>query len=266
LTQPALFISHGAPDIVIAPSDVRTYLISLGEKISAENKPDAIVIASAHHETDFPEVVSDPSPEMIYDFGGFAPELYEMEYPAPGSPELAERVQAHLVNGGISADLNPNRGFDHGAWTPLKLMVPQADIPVVQVSIQPDKPARHHYEVGRALAPFRNENVLLIGSGHITHNLKAAFSAMREGVIDHDIAAKIDAFTDWMAGKLTSQSIDEVLDWRSAAPFARDNHPSDEHLLPLFFALGAGGDNPKPKRLHSSKQHEILTSDVRQFG
>ena len=195
MKQPSLFISHGAPDIVISPSQVRSFLIDLGKETGARRKPEAIVIASAHHETQALEVVSDPHPGMIYDFGGFAPELYEMRYPAPGDTALAGKVAGLLKKAGIKNSLNTHRGYDHGSWTPLMLMFPDADIPIVQLSIQPHRDAAHHYAVGRALSGLGDENILVIGSGHITHNLRAVFGAMRGGIIDQAKAEKTDRFT-----------------------------------------------------------------------
>src|SRR5262249_22822610 len=143
--------------------------------------PTAIVVVSAHFETDGVAVVTDPSPGMIYDFRGFAPELYEMVYPAPGSTKLAETVFGLLEKAGLEPSRVAERGYDHGTWTPLMLAFPKADIPVVQVSIDPSRDAGWHYGLGRALSPLREEGVLLVGSGHITHNLGAFFSVLRKG-------------------------------------------------------------------------------------
>lgn len=266
MTQPSLFISHGAPDVVIAPSEVRSYLIELGQSLLANGKPDAIVVTSAHFETGSPQVVSDPNPEMIYDFGGFAPELYEITYPAPGDADLASQVSALLTEAGISNHVNTKRGYDHGAWTPLKLMFPDADIPVVQLSIQPQLDADHHFKVGKALKSLREKNILVIGSGHITHNLRAVFNAMRGGIVDQEMARKTDEFTDWIADKLTSGETGDLLGWQQSAPYAVENHPTPEHFFPLFTALGAGGEGARAERLHTSKQYGMFVSDVWQFA
>ncbi|MEO3999864.1 class III extradiol ring-cleavage dioxygenase [Mesorhizobium sp. CAU 1732] len=261
--MPSLFISHGGPNIVLDESEARSYLETLSQHLP---RPKAIVIVSAHFETDGVSVVTDPAPSMIYDFGGFAPELYEMVYPAPGAPEIAAEVFALLSE----ADLKPakieKRGYDHGTWTPLKLAFPQADIPVVQVSVDPSRDAAWHYAIGRALAPLRDEGVLLIGSGHITHNLRALFPVMRGGKqADPALVEQVNAFTGWFAEKLQADDREAILDWKARAPFPAENHPTDEHLMPIFFAYGAGGEHPRVERAHASKQLGFFDYDSYMF-
>jgi 4,5-DOPA dioxygenase extradiol len=257
--MPTLFISHGGPNIVISDTPARHYLESLSTLLP---KPRAIVIVSAHFETNGVAVVTDAHPGMIYDFGGFAPELYEMVYPAPGDPALAEQVFQLLSNAGMEPEKVASRGYDHGAWTPLKLAFPDADIPVVQVSIDPNRDATWHYALGRALSPLREEGVLLIGSGHITHNLRAFFSVMRQGAApDPALPGKVRAFTEWFAEKFAEKDARAILDWKNRAPFASDNHPTDEHLMPIFFAYGAAGENAKAERVHDSVEHGFFAND-----
>lgn len=258
-TMPTLFISHGGPSIVISDTPARRYLESVASLVP---RPRAIVIVSAHFETHGVTVVTDPKPEMIYDFRGFAPELYEMVYPAPGEPALAERVLELLEKAGLSPSRLGRRGFDHGAWTPMKLAFPDADIPIVQVSIDPARDACWHYALGRALAPLREEGVLLVGSGHITHNLRAYFSVLRQGAeVDPVLAGKVTAFTDWFAGKLAANDLRALLDWKNSAPFPADNHPTDEHLMPIFFAYGAAGEQPRAERVHNSVDNGFFAND-----
>jgi 4,5-DOPA dioxygenase extradiol len=258
-STPTLFISHGGPNIVISDTAARHYLEGLSGILP---KPRAIVISSAHFETDGVTVVTDPSPEMIYDFRGFAPELYEMVYPAPGDPSLAGQVFGLLDKAGLSPARAERRGYDHGTWTPLKLAYPAADIPVVQVSIDPARDAAWHHGVGRALAPLRDEGVLLIGSGHITHNLRAFFSVMREGAEpDPTLAGKVKAFTDWFERTLAAGDTAALLDWKKRAPFPAENHPTDEHLMPIFFAYGAAGDGAHGRRVHDSVNHGFFAND-----
>lgn len=262
--QPTLFISHGGPNIVTDDTQARTHLAGLAA--SLPERPSAIIIASAHFETDGPAVVADAKPEMIYDFGGFAPELYEMVYPAPGEPSLAKRVKQSLDAAGLPAQLIEKRGYDHGSWTPMKLAFPDADIPIVQVSVDPHRDADYHYKLGAALAPFGAENILIIGSGHITHNLRAVFGAMRGGIApDPEMEHKVTAFTDWMAEGLVAGDVGRVLDWRNQAPYPRDNHPTDEHLMPLFFALGAAGEGASAHRIHASRQYGFFAFDCYRF-
>lgn len=264
MSQPAIFVSHGAPDIVIKQSDARTFLEQ--DLPRYLQMPDAIVIVSAHFEASGAQVVGDPEPEMIYDFGGFSDQLYSMVYPAKGDPELAVRIEGLLKAAGIPVRTIARRGFDHGAWSPLMLMFPDADIPVVQVSVDPDRDALYHYNLGKALAPLREENILLIGSGHITHNLRAVFMAMRGGVVEPEMPAKISAFTEWLAERFSAGDRKSILEWKNHAPFSKENHPTDEHLMPLFFAFGAGGEDSQAKRLHTSTQYELLQSDVWAFS
>lgn len=261
-TMPTLFFSHGGPNIVISDTPARHFLEELSGKVP---RPKAIVIASAHFEAPQVTVVTDPAPGMIYDFGGFEPELYEMVYPAPGSPGLAAHVAELLSDAGFKPRMESKRGYDHGTWTPLKLAYPEADIPVVQVSIDPDNDAEYHYRVGRALAVLREEGVLVIGSGHITHNLRATFEAMRFGKTNPELEKKVAAFTAWMAQTLESGNPEAILGWKENAPFTNENHPTDEHLLPIFFALGAAGDGARAERIHNSTEFGVLTYDFYRF-
>jgi 4,5-DOPA dioxygenase extradiol len=255
--MPTLFISHGGPSIVISDTDARRYLESLGDRVA---RPRAIVVVSAHFETDGVAVVTDPKPEMIYDFRGFPAELYELVYPAPGEPALAEKAFELLDRAGLAPTKIERRGYDHGTWTPLLLAFPKADIPVVQVSIDPNRDARWHHEVGRALAPLRDDGVLLIGSGHITHNLGAFFGAMRRGEpVDPALPGKVSAFTKWFAEKIAIGDTDALLGWKAQAPYPADNHPTDEHLMPIFVAYGAGGG--RGERVHASVDHGFFAND-----
>ncbi|MEM7462051.1 MAG: class III extradiol ring-cleavage dioxygenase [Pseudomonadota bacterium] len=259
MTIPSIFISHGAPDIVLKDTPAREFLSELS---AISGVPKAIVICSAHYETNGTAVVTDPNPEMIYDFGGFAPELSEMVYPAPGEPALAARVAQMLESSGIDVQTVEDRGFDHGVWTPLMLAFPGADIPIVQISVDPARDAQYHYALGAALAPLRDENILIVGSGHITHNLREVFAVMRgRPMTDERLSEKVDAFTDWLSEQFSAGETNAILDWKNQAPFVAENHPTDEHLLPLFFAYGAGGEAAKSRRAHHSVEYGIFTND-----
>lgn len=258
-SMPTLFISHGGPNIVIDDMPARDYLTGLSRLLP---RPKAIVVMSAHFETDGVAVVTDPKPGMIYDFGGFAPELYRMVYPAPGDPALAEKVLGLLNDAGLKPQKIERRGYDHGTWTPLLLAFPEADIPVVQASVDPRRDAAWHYSVGRALAPLREEGVLLIGSGHITHNLRALFPVMRSGAKpDSRLVEQVNAFTGWFAEKFATGDREAILEWKKRAPFPAENHPTDEHLMPIFFAYGAAGEAPRAERAHASKQLGFFAYD-----
>ncbi len=262
MKQPSIFISHGAPSIVIDQSPASFAVMELARQLE---RPDAIIVASAHFETNVIEVVSDPHPETMHDFGGFDPRLYEMKYTAPGNPQLAQIIIDRFADAGLKAKGNARRPYDHGVWTPLMLAFPEADIPVVQVSVQPNDDAAHHYAVGQALAGLRNNNVLVVGSGHITHNLFSVFNAMRYQKVDMQMKAKVEDFVNWVDHRLVSNDKAALLEWETNAPYAHENHPSNEHFLPLFVAYGAGGDAPKSTLLHRSTQYEIFTSDIWRF-
>lgn len=250
-TLPTLFVSHGAPSIVIDDIEAHHFLKDLQSYIS---KPSAIIINSAHHEAAGPAVVRDPNPGMIYDFGGFPDELRQMVYAAPGDTVLANRVTALLQGAGLSPHTVEERGYDHGAWNPLMLAFPQADIPVVQVSIDPNSDAAWHMKLGNALSPLRADNVLVLGSGHITHNLKEFFNVMRGTEPNPELPAMVSAFTDWFHAKIKAGDTAAAQNWLVEAPFARDNHPTDEHFFPIFTAWGAAGEGATGERIHASTQ------------
>jgi 4,5-DOPA dioxygenase extradiol len=261
---PTLFLSHGAPDLVLRDCAARSFLVGFGEELVATHgRPKAILVATAHFETATPTLTADECPAMIYDFGGFDPRLRTMRYPAPGSPGLADQAISLLRTAGHSAETVRGRGFDHGTWVPLMLMFPQADIPVVQLSVQPAAGAAHHLAVGAALAPLREAGVLLIGSGSATHNLQAYFrGGYHEDSPPPDWVA---AFDEWVRRKVEAGACDEIAAYRTLAPFATENHPSEEHFLPLPVAMGAAGRQARGERVHSSHQYGVLMMDVFQF-
>lgn len=232
---PSLFISHGSPMLALEPGESGPALAHLAAGMP---RPKAIVIVSAHWESQELLVNANPQPETWHDFGGFPAALFAVQYPAPGLPTLSAEVVELLQAAGLPARTNSQRPFDHGVWVPLSLMYPDADIPVVQVSLPSREGPALQTRVGRALASLRDQDVLIIGSGSITHNLgELDWHAGPESV---EPWAK--AFRDWMIEKLASNDEIALHDYRKQAPNAVRNHPSDEHLLPLFFARGAGGE------------------------
>jgi 4,5-DOPA dioxygenase extradiol len=261
--MPALFISHGSPDTVIADTEAAGWL----RKLAAEMpRPRAIVVASAHFEVSGGVAVSsDPNPETIHDFGGFAPELYAIEYPAPGEPDLARSIAAGLRAAGFSARAVDKHGFDHGVWVPLKLAYPDADIPVVSLSIDPSRGPAHHLRLGRALTGLGAEGVLVIGSGSFTHNLGEAFKLLRTGARAADVPEWVTRFTGWMNDRLAESDVDALIDYRDGAPFAVKNHPTDEHLLPLYVAIGAAGEGARARLLHDSAEYGVLAMTMWRF-
>lgn len=231
---PSLFISHGSPMLALEPGESGPALARLAAQLP---RPKAIVIVSAHWESHELLVSANPQPRTWHDFGGFPADLYQMQYPAPGDPLLATQVTERLNATQLPARLETGRPSDHGVWVPLSLMYPEADIPVVQVSLPSHRGPALQTQVGQALAGLREEDILLIGSGSITHNLRDLdWNAGPER-----IEPWAEAFRDWMVGKLASDDEAALHDYRRQAPNAVRSHPSDEHLLPLFFARGAGG-------------------------
>jgi 4,5-DOPA dioxygenase extradiol len=255
---PSLFISHGSPMLALEPSPARDFLSGLGASLP---RPKAIVVASAHWETVHPRLSAMPVNDTIHDFHGFPPALYAIRYPAPGNAALAQRIAALLAAAGLDATLDPARGLDHGAWVPLSLMYPAHDIPVLQVSLQPQFGAAHHLRLGHALAELATNDVLVIGSGSFTHNLRR----LRRVEPDAPPPPDVVAFVDWMHAALQQNRIDDLLAWRTDAPYAEAQHPTDEHLLPLFVALGAAGDGVRATRLHASTTYGALRMDAYTF-
>lgn len=255
---PSLYISHGSPMTALEPGQVGPRLAELAAGLQ---RPRAIVMASAHWLARTPLVSSTAAPETIHDFGGFPDALYQLQYPAPGAPELAQDVAERLQAAGLKPAVDPNRGLDHGAWVPLRYLYPQADIPVLQVSIQPMLGPAHQFAMGRALAPLREQGVLLIGSGSITHNLHEwrNYPQGKE-------APYVRPFIEWVEQKLGADDIPALFDYRQQAPFAAQAHPTDEHLLPLYFAMGAAGsDALGATRIDAGIDMGFLAMDIYRF-
>ncbi len=248
---PALFISHGAPTLAIEQSSTTSALARIGQNLP---KPRAIVIMSAHWQSAKLEISSNPQPKTWHDFSGFAPELYELQYPAAGQPALAETLAHQLTTRGITCRVNPMRACDHGVWAPLKHLYPQADVPIVQISLPQHYDSIACYQLGAQLEQLRHEQILIIGSGNITHNLQA----LRWQADSIDQAAK--SFKRWLLQQLKTD-IPSALDWQQY-PDYKNIHPSDEHLLPLFFALGAG---QRVSVVHQSMAHHSLGMDIYRF-
>ncbi len=252
--MPALFISHGSPMHAVEAGAPGRAWSALGSTLA---RPRAILIASAHWETSVPMLTGNPKPQTIHDFGGFPPELYQQRYPAPGAPDLAAQAVALLKQADIAAGIDGCRGLDHGAWVPLKWMYPQHDIPVVQLSIQPELGAEHHLRLGRALSPLLERDVLIIGSGHTTHNLRDWMSNPRRD----EPLRYVEAFSTWLHEHLQAHDADAVSAYRERAPDATRAHPTEEHFLPLFVAWGAAGTNAQAERVVSGYEAGALSMD-----
>ena len=256
---PALFISHGSPKLLVEDTAARDFLRGYAATLA---KPRAIVIASAHFGTGRPAVVGDAKPGMIYDFGGM-PELRRLVYAAPGDPVIAVKIAGLLQAAGFEPAVVNGHGYDHGTWVPLMLLYPDADVPVVQLSVQPHLGPAHHAAVGRALASLKDEDFFVIGSGSATHNLEEFYYGAHAP--DQPALSWVQAFTDWLNEKVTAGQIDELIRYRSLAPYAVENHPTEEHLLPLFIALGAG-NGVAGRRVHASTRNGVISMDIYAFG
>lgn len=253
--QPVLFVSHGAPDMVLGRSPTRTFLTGLGGLLPAA--PRAILVVSAHWRAGVPTVGTAARPATIHDFYGFPEPLYRLHYPAQGDAALAARVRDLLLAAGLPVAEDAERGLDHGAWTPLMLAWPAADVPVVGLSLA-ETDAAGHLAIGEALAPLADENVLVLASGSLTHDLRGFFHHRAAGGGEADYAA---AFADWVAEAVTTGDLDALADWRKRAPHGPDNHPTDEHLMPLMVAAGAGAGR-SPRLLHRAVEGRVLRLDA----
>lgn len=234
--MPVVFVSHGAPDALLKAPDAVASWREIGRQAPA---PAAVLAVSAHWQARNPTLSLAGAPETIHDFSGFAPALHRMQYPAPGAPALAERAASLIREAGMAVELHPDRGLDHGAWVPLSAMYPDANVPVAQLSVLRHGGPAAHLALGRALARLREEGVLILASGAVTHNF---------GWLDlRGEAAPLPqarAFSDWVGERLAEGDDAALLDYRSVR-YGTEAHPTDEHFLPLFVALGAAaGDSP----------------------
>ena len=258
-TLPGLFISHGSPMLALDPEQVGPALDRLSFNLP---KPKAIIILSAHWESQSLEVSTATRPRTWHDFRGFPEALYKIHYPAPGEPQLAEEILNLLEQAHISAHANSVRPRDHGVWMPLLHMYPEADIPVIQLSLCTKMSSHELYALGQTLAVLRQRQILIIGSGSITHNL-SELSWHHQG-LPYDRPQTPDwasAFRNYVVHQLQHQNYDAILNW-SDIPHLSKNHPSIEHLAPLFFAMGCGN---RFSIVHSSFSMGALGMDIYRF-
>jgi 4,5-DOPA dioxygenase extradiol len=249
---PAVFVSHGMPAIVIQPGPTHNFLKGLGQRF---DRPKGIVCVSAHWEGAWPMLSATEMPETIHDFSG-PPVLFEKHYPAPGDPALAGEAAALLTRAGLDAKTDPSRGLDHGAWVPLMLIYPEADLPVVQLSVQTELDPQHHLNLGRALRPLREEGVLILGSGGATHNLPEIHKYSSDSPpTDYALA-----FDTWLEEAITQGREKALLNYKQEGPSASRNHPYPaEHFLPLFVPLGAAGRGARGHAWHKAFMYGVLS-------
>ncbi len=247
--MPSVFVSHGAPTLLLDDTPTRTFLQQLGRELP---RPSAVLCVSAHWEATPPRLTGSPRPQTVHDFYGFPAELYEQRYPAPGDPALAGEVATLLEQAGFNPEVDGARGLDHGAWVPLRLMYPQADVPVVQLSLQTRIGPEHHLALGRALMGLRERDVLVLGSGGATHNL----ADFRRYALDAPAVGYAREFDLWLEQAIAERDEDALVQYERG-PHGRRNHPTPEHYLPLLVACGAGSGGGR--RLHDGFTYGVLS-------
>ena len=254
---PALFVSHGAPLFALDVGETGPALTQWGRGLRAQFPAlRGVVILSPHWMAREALVATGAQPATLHDFGGFPPELYALQYPAPGAPALAQEVLALLQAAGVAARGDALRPFDHGAWVPLMHLFPTADVPVVQVALPADAGPAEVYALGAALRGLRSQGVLVVGSGSMTHNLAEFFGGAREP------APYVLEFSRWIEAALQRGDLQALLAYRRLAPYAERAHPTEEHFLPLFFALGAAGDDLHAHYLSREVMYGMLAMDA----
>jgi Uncharacterized conserved protein len=250
--MPVAFVSHGSPMVVI---ETGVYQDAL-ERFGREQRPEAIVVVSAHWESgDTVRISSAAKHRLIYDFGGFPGELYELKYEAAGDPELARRIDGMLRDADVPSELDAVRGLDHGVWVPLRLIYPKADVPVVELSIPTTRSPAELLRIGELLSPLRSEGVLILGSGGIVHNLRRLDWRHRDGPAEE---WALD-FDRWFGAKLEAWDIEGLLRYQRTAPSAALAVPTNEHFHPVFVALGAAGERGRIDSIHEGFKYGTLS-------
>lgn len=255
---PSLFISHGAPTFALEPGRLGPNLRALAARM-----PDlkAILVVSAHWQTRGTRVMTTPEPDTVHDFGGFASELYRLEYPATGAPEAAALAARILAAQGFAVGEDNQRGLDHGAWVPLMHLYPEAELPVFQVSMPYDLNTIEAWRLGRALGPLREQGILIVGSGSLTHNL---YEVRQNGTHGEPYARE---FAEWIRSAILAKDSDRLIRYRREAPHAERAHPTEEHFLPLLVALGASttGD-ATPEVIEGDMTYGVLSMESYAWG
>lgn len=254
---PALFISHGAPTFALEPELLGPQLKSLGQQLPALQ---AVLVVSPHWQSLDVRVMTTARPDTVHDFGGFPASLYRLQYPVAGHPELAQQALRLLQAAGFACQTDERRGLDHGAWVPLMHLLPQGQVPVFQVSMPFSLSTASAWQLGRTLAPLREQGVLILASGSTTHNL-------------HDFRhhgaqppSYVQPFADWVQAAVLARQNQHLLDYRALAPQAERAHPSEEHFLPLLVALGASSEADDVRLLRGGISNGALAMDSFVWG
>lgn len=253
--RPVLFVPHGSPMFALHPGAAGA---AMSQVASHMGTPRAIVVVSPHWETALPTVGTASQMATLHDFGGFDPRLYEIQYPATGCPEAAQQVVSALQAAGLPTATDAARGLDHGAWVPLRQMFPDAEIPVIPLSLQHHGGPAHAYRVGQALAPLTQQGFLVVGSGNVTHNLRDWQLSRLTG---QATPAYVHEFADWVHAQMRAQHVDALLNYRQTQAAGVRAHPRDEHLLPLFTALGAAGNDAQPEAFYRGIDDHVIAMD-----
>ena len=251
----SLFVPHGSPMFALHPGAAGAAMSQLAHQLPTLR---AIVVVSPHWETAVPTVGTAAQLKTIHDFGGFDPRLYSIQYPAVGCSEAAQWVIQHLRSAGFPVEASVDRGLDHGAWVPLRQMFPDADVPVVPLSIQPHLGPDHAYRVGQALASLATQGYLVLASGNITHNLRDWQLCHTQ---DLPTPAYVAEFSNWIHDHLVQRDTASLLNYRQLQPHSHRAHPRDEHLLPLFTALGAAGADARPMAFYRGISDHVISMD-----
>jgi 4,5-DOPA dioxygenase extradiol len=258
---PTLFVSHGSPMCALRTNPFAPRWAALARELP---RPQAVLVASAHWETELPMVGTAERPQTLHDFGGFPQALERIRYPAPGAPALAQAALSLLVAAGLPASANGCRGLDHGTWVPLIHMFPEVDVPVFQLSIQTSLGPAHHLRVGSALAPLANDGVLVMGSGSITHNLHdwRGWVGDRSAQPGSQGPAYVQQFRDSIESALRADDREFLINYRERAPYAQRAHPTEEHFLPLLVGYAAAGPRPQVERMDLGVDGGAIGMDV----
>ncbi|MBQ4856422.1 dioxygenase [Rhodanobacter sp. B2A1Ga4] len=256
MTAPSIFISHGSPMFALEPGVLGPNLRAIGQSLRGIA---AVLVVSPHWQTRGVRVGSSAAPETIHDFGGFPSPLYQLQYLAPGAPELAQDVAHLLAQAGFEVTLDERRGLDHGAWVPLRYLFPDADVPVFQVSLPQSIDAAGALRLGQTLAPLRERGVLVVGSGSLTHNLYE----FRQAIRNPEYAQE---FVDWVRAAVAARDVEALADYRRRAPHAERAHPTEEHYLPLLVAMGASAGTDAARVVEGGMTYGVLSMDSFAFG